>query len=236
MRPGSRTVVALAALASIAVLVGLWFALIYAPTERIEGDVQRLLYVHVPAALAMYVAYTLLAFASLMYLMQRRARWDEVAVATAEVATLFATIVLTTGPVWARPVWGTWWTWDARLTSTLLLWLILAAYLMLRSYGDSPQAAARFGAVLALFGFLDLPIIHYSVRWWRTLHPDPKLMTEGGVGAGLAAEMLAALAVGIVAAMALLAALLALRLRAERLERGVRELRASVQRREDSVS
>ena len=162
-----------------------------------------------------------------MYLLRRQERWDEVAAATAEVATLFATVVLLTGPVWAKPVWGTWWVWDARLTSTLVLWLILVAYQMLRTYGGNPEQVARFCAVLAVVGFADLPIIHYSVKWWRTLHPDPKIMTEGSMGGGLAPSMLAAFAVGMVATLMLFGCLLVLRLRLERQGRRVSALRES---------
>lgn len=231
--PSARVVRIVSWVACLGILLTVYFALIYAPTERTEGDVQRLMYLHVPAAITMYVAYAILFVASLLYLLQRKSSWDEVGASAAEVAIVFATVVLTTGPVWAKPVWGTWWTWDARLTSTLVLWLILAAYLMLRAYGGDAEQRARYCAVLAIFGFLDLPIIHYSVRWWRTLHPDPKLMTEGGVGSGLPPSMLAALAVGMVGALTLFAALFTLRLRLERLDRRTAHLRTTVQRRED---
>lgn len=202
-----------------AMVAALWAALVYAPTARIEGEIQRMFYVHVPAAFTMYLAYGLLFVASVAYLLRRRERWDEVAVASAEVAALFATIVLLTGPVWAKPVWGTWWSWDSRLTSTLVLWLILMAYLMLRSYGGDGEQVARYCGVLAIIGFVDLPIIHYSVRWWRTLHPDPKIMTEGSVGAGVEGSMLAAFGIGMLAILLLFGVLLALRLRLERLSR-----------------
>ena len=218
---GSDALTWLVPASAVAMIVALWAAFIYAPTERVEGDIQRMFYMHVPAAFTMYVAYGLLALASLLYLVQRKERWDEVAAATGEVAALFATIMITTGPIWAKPVWGTWWTWDARLTSALVLWLILMAYQMLRSYGGSPEQVARYCAVLAVVGLADLPIVHYSVVWWRTLHPEPKIMTEGSIGGGLEPTMLAAFALGMVATLMVFATLLAMRLKLERLTRRV---------------
>ncbi len=203
----------------VATIAALWASLLYAPTAAIEGDIQRLLYVHVPAAVAMYGAYGLVFLSSVVYLMKRQSKWDELAAAAAEIGTLYATTVLLTGPVWARIAWGTWWAWDARLTSTLVLWLIYAAYLMLRAYGGDPGQVARYCAVLGIIGFADLPIIHYSVTWWRTLHPQPKIMTEGSAGAGLDPSMLLTAAIASLATMLLFAALLVLRVRLERLGR-----------------
>ena len=132
-----------------------------------------------------------------------------------------------TGPMWARPIWGTWWTWDARLTSFFILWLIFVAYVMMRSYGGSPEQVARFCAVLAILGFIGIPITHYSVQWWRTLHPEPVIMTEGGLGGGLeeAPRMLTSVSLGMVAAIALFSTLFALRLRLERQSRRAEEMR-----------
>ncbi len=200
-------------------VAALWGALVYAPTVRIEGDIQRLFYLHVPAAMTMYAAYAVVFLGSILYLTQRRERWDTVAASAAEVGTVFGTIVLTTGPVWAKKAWGTWWVWDARLTSTLVLWLIFVAYLMLRTYGGEQERVARFAAVLGIVGFADLPIIHYSVQWWRTLHPAPKIMTEGSPGGGLEPVMLAVFGLGLAATLALFALLLQLRVRLERIAR-----------------
>lgn len=208
--------------AFVAMVAGLWAALIYAPTVRIEGDIQRIFYIHVPAAFTMYLVYFALALASVMYLVQRRERWDEVAVTAADLSLLFGTIVLTTGPVWGRIAWGAWWTWDGRLTSTLVLWLILVAYQMLRHYGGDGEQAARYCAVLAIIGLVDIPIIHYSVQWWRTMHPEPKVMTEGSIGGGLGdPAMLVAWAIGMVATLGLATVLFAYRLRLERQQRRV---------------
>jgi heme exporter protein C len=229
--PAAAPSAALVAFAAASMVAALWAALLYAPTET-QGDVQRIFYVHVPAALTMYLAITLLFIASLLYLQSRQARWDEVAAAAGETGLVFGTIVLTTGPVWAKPVWGTWWTWDARLTSFFILWLIFVAYVMLRAYGGPPEQVARFCAVLAVLGFIGMPITHYSVEWWRTMHPEPIVMTEGGLGAGLPDRMLAALAVGQVAALALFATLFSLRLRLERQTRRVDELRRRIDNQE----
>ncbi len=219
---------ALIALAAVAMVVSLYAALLYAPTDSFQGNIQRMFYIHVPAALTMYVAVTLIFFASILYLQKRDERWDEVGAAAAEVGTLFGTVVMITGPLWARPVWGTWWTWDARLTSTFILWLIFIAYLMLRAYGGPPEQVARFCAVLGIFGFLDLPIIHFSVMWWRTLHPQPVIMTEEGLGANLPGSMLATVALGLVAALLLFAVLFRYRLRVERLSRRLMAMRRSL--------
>ena len=219
-----RTLIPVSCVLSVAALYG---ALVHAPTVRIEGDVQRLMYVHVPAALVMYCAYTLVFVASLAYLYQRQARWDEVAAAAAEVGTVFATIMLLTGPIWARPVWGVWWVWDARLTSSLILWLIFVAYLMLRAQGGPDQQVARYCAVLGIIGFLDIPIIHYSVTWWRTLHPEPKIMTEGSIGLGVEPTMLAVLAISLAAAVTVFANLFTVRLQLERIARKLEGLHGS---------
>ena len=219
---------ALIALAAVAMVASLYSALLYAPTDSFQGNIQRIFYIHVPAALTMYVAVTLLFFASILYLQKRDDRWDEVGAAAAEVGALFGTVVMITGPLWARPVWGTWWTWDARLTSTFILWLIFIAYLMLRAYGGSPEQVARFCAVLGIIGFLDLPIIHFSVMWWRTLHPQPVIMTEEGLGAGLPGSMLATVALGLVAALLLFAVLFRYRLRVERISRQIMAMRRSL--------
>ncbi len=219
---------ALIALAAVAMVVSLYSARLYAPTDSFQGNIQRMFYIHLPAALTMYVAVTLVFFASILYLQKRDDRWDEVGAAAAEVGTLFGTMVMITGPLWGRPVWGTWWTWDARLTSTFILWLIFIAYLMLRAYGGPPEQVARFCAVLGIIGFLDLPIIHFSVMWWRTLHPQPVIMTEEGLGANLPGSMLATVALGLVAALLLFTVLFRYRLRIERISRQLMAMRRSL--------
>ena len=216
---------ALVGLAILTMVAALYAALIYAPTDRVQGDVQRLFYFHVPAALTMYLAIVIVFIASLLYLQSRDARWDEVAATGGDLGLFFGTIVMLTGPIWARPIWGWWWAPDARLTSFFILWLIFVAYVMLRSYGGAPDQVARFCAVLGILGFIGMPITHYSVEWFRTQHPDPVIMTEGGLGRGMPGSMLVAYAAGQVAMVVLFANLFALRLRLERQTRRAHEMR-----------
>ena len=212
---------ALIAVAALASLVGLGMTFLYAPTERIEGDVQRIMYLHVPAAFTMYVGYGFVFLASIMYLWRRDSRWDEIAASAGEVGALYATVMICTGPIWAKPVWNTWWRWDGRLTSALVLWLIYMGYLMLRAYGGNPEQVARYCAVLAVIGAADIPIIHYSVRWWRGMHPAAKILTQGSIGRGLEPSMLLTFATAFGAMLLAFAVLFQLRLRLERNTRRV---------------
>lgn len=162
----------LGALALIGMLIAPWLALVYASVERQMGLAQKIFYFHVPSAFAMYAAFFLVFVFSILYLVQKKKMWDIWAACAAEVGLLFCTLVLLTGPIWAKPVWGAWWVWDAQLTLTLVLWLIFVAYMMLKSYSEDPLQSARFRAVLGIIGFLDAPLIHYSTRLWRTQHPE----------------------------------------------------------------
>jgi heme exporter protein C len=152
------------------------------------GQLQRIFYIHVPSAWLAYLAFAIVFIASIAFLRTHSRTWDLVAHSAAEVGVVFCTLVLVTGPIWARPVWGTWWQWDARLTSTLVLWLTYVGYLLLRSLAADPASAGRLAAVVGIVGFINVPIVHFSVRWWRTLHPvgptpaDPS--TASGLGAG----------------------------------------------------
>jgi heme exporter protein C len=145
----------------------------FTPLEATQGAAQKIYYIHVPAALSAYLALVILAVTSLVYLWLRDGRADMVAESAGEVALLFTTAVLTTGPLWGKPVWGAWWTWDARLTLTLFLWFVTAAYLVLRGAVDEQLMRARYSAVLALLAALLIPFIHLSVYLFRTLHPMP---------------------------------------------------------------
>jgi heme exporter protein C len=167
----------------VAVLVPVCLHAIFrtVPTEEKMGVVQRIFYFHVPSALAGFLGVGLCALFSALYLWKRDRRLDLLAHASAELGVLFLTIVLLTGPIWARPVWGVWWTGEVRLTSTLVLWLLYAGYLILRQSAGSPEQAARFCAVIGIVGALDVPIIYYSVEWWRGLHPKV-LKVSGGQG------------------------------------------------------
>ena len=157
---------------AITVMAGL--ALVSAPTEVVEGDVQRLLYVHLPSALASYLSFGITAVCSALFLITRDFKWDAGAQAAALVGLIFTALTLITGALWGRPIWGVYWQWDPRITTTLILFLIFAAYLVARKSSElDNERIARFCSVYAIIGFLDVPLIHMSVRWWRTLHPQP---------------------------------------------------------------
>lgn len=165
----------------LVMLAAIYTVFVYVATDKVQGIVQRIFYFHVPLAIMTFLAFGTVAVASILFLWRGTRTWDRVAHAAAEVGMLFCTLVLITGPIWARPVWGTWWTWDARLTTTLILWLIYAAYLMLRSISGGDQGA-RYAAVLGVVGAVDIPIINRSVYWWRTIHPAVLVTREGGSG------------------------------------------------------
>ena len=151
-------------------------AIAFTPVEAAQGPAQKIFYVHAPAAWVAFLAFFLVAVASGMYLWLRDSRLDRFAESSAEVGLVFTTVVLVTGPLWGRPVWGTWWTWDARLTLTLFLWFIYLGYVVLRGAVDDREARARYSAVLGILGALLIPFIHLSVYLFRTLHPQPILM------------------------------------------------------------
>ncbi len=165
------------------VFAALYLIFQYAPEEATMGEVQRIFYIHVSSAWTAFLAYFLVFAGSVGYLWKRAPRADDLALAAGEVGLVFCTCVLVTGPLWAKPVWGIWWTWDARLTSTFVLWLLFIAYLMLRSYVLNPGRAEVLAAVVGIIGFVDVPIVYMSIRWWRTQHPQPVI--AGGEGSGL---------------------------------------------------
>lgn len=160
--------VAIAALAALYVRIAF-----FTPLEVNQGAAQKIYYIHVPAALSAYFALVVVAAMSLVYLWLHDERADRLAESAGEVALLFTTVVLVTGPLWGKPVWGTWWTWDARLTLTLFLWFVTASYLILRGAVDDPGMRARYSAVLGVLAALLIPFIHLSVYLFRTLHPMP---------------------------------------------------------------
>jgi len=171
-----------------ALLLGYGFcqAMFIAPREATMGDVQRIFYYHLPSAWVAFLLFFVNFLASVWYLIRRSTGADALALASAEVGASFCTIVLLTGPIWARPIWGIWWTWDARLTSTLVLWLIYVSYLVLRHYATGGQIPV-LAAALGIFGFIDVPIVYMAIRWFRTQHPQPVI--GGGEGSGLAPAM-----------------------------------------------
>src|SRR5437764_6271251 len=163
----------------IGMMISIGMIFFFVPTDAIEGIPQRIFYFHVPVAWIGMLAFGVLAVASIAYLWKKDERWDWLARASAEIGAVFITLALITGSIWGRTTWGTWWTWDARLTTTLILWFIYIGYMMLRSYMGRTPASARSGAVLAIIGVIDIPIIYESVNWWRTLHPPAQVGVAG---------------------------------------------------------
>jgi len=168
-------------LSLVLMVAALYMVFIYVPTEKNMGVVQRIFYFHVPIAWVAFLAFFIVFISSIMYLWKRDIKWDRYAHASAEVGIVFTTLVLITGSIWAKPVWGIWWTWDARLTASLVLWLIYVAYLLLRNYASEQAQGARIAAVLGIIGFIDVPIVALAINIWRTQHP-PALIFEGGLG------------------------------------------------------
>ncbi len=159
--------------------LGLYYGLVASPPDYYQGEVVRIMYVHVPLAHTSLLAYTVLFLGSLWYLWTRDPVVDNLCHAAAGLSIFFTAVALITGSIWAKPTWNTWWTWDARLVSFAVLFLILAGYLMLRTFIDDPEREARYAAVLAIVGFIDLPIVHFSVEWWRTLHQPLSISMRG---------------------------------------------------------
>ncbi|MGQ4806781.1 Cytochrome c biogenesis protein CcsA [Candidatus Entotheonellaceae bacterium PAL068K] len=181
----------------LVMVLALWKVFIYVPTEKAQGIVQRIFYFHLSSALATGVAFFIVFLASIIYLWKRAEWWDSVAASAAELGVMFCTLVLLTGPIWARPIWGIWWTWDPTLTLTLVLWLIYVAYLMLRAEAQDARRM-RLAAVLGIIGFVDVPLIRWSVVKWRALHPKPVVIQEGGT-TGLPPSMMLTLLVCLAA-------------------------------------
>jgi heme exporter protein C len=166
----------LGGLALISVLLGLYWGLLHAPPDAYQGEVQRIMYLHIPSILTAYLSFFLVFVGSCLYLWKREKRDDILAYSAAEIGVLFTALTIVEGSVWGKPTWGVWWTWDARLTLTAILLLIFAGYLMLRSLTEDENRAASAAAVLGIIGFLDIPLIHMSVYWWRTLHQPPSIL------------------------------------------------------------
>jgi heme exporter protein C len=209
---------ALGWLAAIGLGVGLVMAFGVAPRETTQGNVQRIMYVHPPLAWVAYVAFAVVALASVVYLVRRRSAADRLAHASAEVGVIFTGLAIATGSIWGKPTWGTWWTWDARLTSVAILFVMYVGYLLLRGTIDDRDRAARYCAVLGIVAALDMPLVHFSVYWWRTLHQPPSLMKPGGFSGSPA--ILWPLLVNLAAFTVLYAYLVAKRARLLRAEHG----------------
>ncbi len=203
--------VVLIGLALIGVTVGHYLTFSFVPMEKTMGPVQRIFYFHVPSAMAMYAGFLTCFVASIVYLYNRKTRADLLALSAAEVGLLFGALVLVTGPLWARGAWGVWWKWEPRLTTLALLYLIFAAYWVLRKYGGSGEGVRRFAAVLAVFGAPNMYFVRIAVKKWRGDHPDG-VTSEGGMHP----DMRMAFMVCLAAVLTLFTLLLIQRYRAHR--------------------
>ncbi|MBN1566452.1 MAG: cytochrome c biogenesis protein CcsA [Acidobacteria bacterium] len=159
--------------------LALYMAFIDAPREKTMGDLQRIFYFHVPAAITGLIAFAINFAASLMYVIRKNRWWDSLALSAAEIGVMFMAMVLVTGPIWAKPAWFIWWTWSPRLTSSLILCLLYIAYLLIRNYIEDPDRKAMVSAVFGIVAFVDAPLVWFSIRWWRDHHPGPMLETGG---------------------------------------------------------
>jgi heme exporter protein C len=204
-----------------------------APEERTMRAIQRIFYFHVTSAWTAGVAFFIVFVAGARYLLRRRPQDDWLGVSAAEVGFVFNTVVLITGPIWAKPVWGIWWTWDARLTSTFVLWLLFLSYLVLRTLVEDAERRALVSAVYGIFAFLDVPLVYMSIRWWRTQHPQPVI--GGGSGSGLDPTMRAVLFFSWAALLALMTLLIRQRYVLEKLRHEIAELRLEAENRTEEV-
>jgi heme exporter protein C len=184
----------------------------YAPADFLQGVVQRIFYLHVSSAIAAYGCFAVVLVGGIVYLRKENPEADRVARSGAVVGVVFTTVTLVMGMLWAKPIWGTYWTWDARLTSTLVLWIIYAGYLLVRRMADPGRQAARLAAVVGIFGFIDVPIVHFSVTWWRTQHPGPIVVNDA-----LPPQMLATFLFTLACTLVFAAVLIGIRYRIETL-------------------
>ncbi len=215
--------IAFVLVAAVLMVFAGYAALFIAPDEKTMHAIQRIFYFHVPSAITAFVAFFIVFIANIAYLGTRQPKWDWLGVAAAEVGVVCSTIVLITGPIWAHPVWGIWWTWDARLTSTFVLWLLYTSYLLLRGFLEEPQRKATLSAIFGVFAFLDVPLVYFSNRLWRTQHPQPVIL--GGANSGLDPLMSKVLMVCWVAVLCIMVIVIIDRYRLERLRYEYDELR-----------
>lgn len=199
----------------IVIPVALWFAFFYAPVEARTGIVQKIFYFHVASAWVGFGALFTTFVCSIIFLVKRNHFSDDLAAASAEIGLLFCTVVLLTGMIWAKSTWGAWWTWDPRLTTSLMLWFIYSGYLFLRKFTDDSEKRGKYSAVLGIIGFFDVPVVFFSIRWWRTIHPN--VVQQGG--GGMHPKMMTAMFVAIAAFTLLYVSLVNKRMRLAALER-----------------
>ncbi len=203
----------------VLMLLALYTIFIYAPVEKTMGLVQKIFYIHVPSAFLAYLAFFITFIASIFYLYRKDPKWDTVAHCAVETGVIFCTIVLVTGPIWAKPIWNVWWTWDPRLTTTLILWFTYVAYLMLRRSVKENQRA-NLAAVFGIIGFINVPITFFSIRLWRTIHPV--IITSRGLN--MSWSMKFSLIITLIAFCFLFFSLLISRIRLERLKMRIAEI------------
>lgn len=217
----------LAGLSCVAVLVALGMVFLYAPREATMGDVQRIFYFHVSSAWVGFFAFFITFLAGIGYLARGERRWDIVAVSSVEIGLTFITMTVITGSLWARPAWGTYWTWEPRLTISAVQLLIYVSYVMLRTAIDSPERKARFAAVYGIVAFVTVPLSWFAIRWWRTIHPD---VLTSGEGMALATPMVHTLLFSIAAFTLLYATLMRQRIRLEQAADALLQIRARINR------
>ncbi len=218
--PVNRISAILGPFALLLFVIGSVVGLFLVRADAAMGDVQRLMYVHVPAAWLAMLAFFVVFVMSVLYLVQRDPRWDLIAASSAEIGVLFTALTLALGSLWGKPTWGVWWTWEPRLTTTAVLLMIYVGYLAIRSFADDPDKRARWAAIVGIVGFVDVPIVYLSVYWWRTLHQPPSSPRS------LAPEILTALLLNLLAFTVVYVYLLARRYRLAVLERDVERLEA----------
>lgn len=204
--------------------VSAYLGLLWSPPDVRQHDLVRIMYVHVPSVWTGYLAFFVVLVASVLYLWKRDLRWDRLAVAAAEIGVLFIALTLASGSIWGRPTWGVWWTWDPRLTTTAVLFVIYAGYLMLRALQPDPLTRAKQAAVIGIIGFIDLPIVHMSVLWWRSLHQGPTVLQPGLADPTLDDRMEVALMVNLLAFTVFFVYLLGQRMRLAAMEQRRDEL------------
>jgi heme exporter protein C len=195
------------------------------PDETNQGQIFRIIFFHVPAAVVAMVGSAVALLASVMFLITKNFKYDALAVAITEVGLAFLAVNLVTGSIWARVIWGVWWAWDPRLTSALICWILYAGYLILRQSLEEPTQRATFAAVYSIFAFTDVPIVYFSIRWWRTIHPQPVFFSKNG---SFPADWTFTLVLNIVALFLLYAVLTMVRLRQENTQREIDYLRRTV--------
>ena len=204
----------------IGIPIALWFAFMYAPVELRMGAIQKIFYFHVASAWIGFFAFFVTFIASILFLVTGKYIFDEAAESSAVVGVIFCTIVIVTGPMWAKPTWGVYWTWDPRLTSTLILWFIYLGYIMLRKFVEGGDKKAKFSAAVGIVGFIDVPIVFLSIRWWRSMHPN--VVQHGG--GGIDSRMLTALFVCLFVFTILYVCMMIKKLKLSKLEKRIKNI------------